>query len=84
MEVVKGHQASFPLLPKEGLLCDRLLVSCWPNENILLHHGLVFCRQNTVTSDSVGECLHTHYHERKRYFFSIVMETVGHQGGPPV
>lgn len=30
MEVVKGHQASFPLLPKEGLLCDRVIVSRFP------------------------------------------------------
>lgn len=30
MEVVKGHQASLPLLPKEGLLCDRVIVSGFP------------------------------------------------------
>lgn len=37
--VIRGHQASLPLLPKEGLLCDRSLVSCFgTNENVLLHH----------------------------------------------
>ena len=26
--VMRGQQASLPPLPEEGLLCDRLLVSC--------------------------------------------------------
>ena len=26
--VIRGQQASLPPLPEEGLLCDRLLVSC--------------------------------------------------------
>lgn len=40
VEVVKGHQVSLPVLPKEGLLRDRLSVSWWLNESEPLHHGL--------------------------------------------
>lgn len=76
MEVVKGHRASFPLLPKEGLLlCDRLLVSCWPNENAQLHHGLgFFSHQNTATSESAGECSHTHRHQKASKTVETIMK----------